>query len=246
MKALVRSELLKMRTLRSFWWTAVAVLGAIPLLIASAITHDGDIHGRLQTGEGIRNVFSASSSGLMLIVGIMVMAGEFRHSTAASTFLTTPDRARVIRAKLIAGSLVGLAFAVLAGLVALAVAVPWLEAKHVDVAAHAGDVAIALLGSFTATALYASVGVGLGVLVRNQTIAITGALGWLFVAEGVLLAFAPELGRWLPGGAAAAMSGTTGLNGGLLPMWAGALVFAAYGLAFAAAGTWFITRRDIP
>jgi hypothetical protein len=25
----------------------------------------------------------------------------------------------------------------------------------------------------------------------------------------------------------------------------GALVFAAYGLAFAAAGTWFITRRDI-
>jgi ABC-2 type transport system permease protein len=246
MKALVRSELLKMRTLRSFWWTAVAVLGAIPLLIVSAITHDGDIHGRLQTGEGIRNVFSASSSGLMLIVGIMVMAGEFRHGTAASTFLTTPDRARVIRAKLIAGSVVGLAFAVLAGLVTLAVSVPWLEAKHVDVAAHTGDVAIALLGSFIATALYASVGVGLGVLVRNQTIAITGALGWLFVAEGLLLGFAPELGRWLPGGAAAAMSGTTGLNGGLLPMWAGALVFAAYGLAFAAAGTWFITRRDIP
>jgi ABC-2 type transport system permease protein len=246
MKALVRAELLKMRTLRSFWWTAAAVLAAVPLLVASAITHDADIQGRLQTGEGIRNVFSASSSGLMLIVGIMVMAGEFRHSTAASTFLATPDRARVIRAKLIAGSLVGLAFAALSGLVALTVAVPWLEAKHVDIAAHAGDVAIALLGSFTATALYALVGVGLGVLVRNQTVAITGALGWLFVVEGVLLSFASELGRWLPGGAAAAMSGTTGLQGDLLPMWGGALVFTAYGLAFAAAGTRLITRRDIP
>src|SRR3954468_6360389 len=155
MKALVRSELLKVRTLRSFWWTAVAVLGAIPLLIGSAITHDADIHGRLQTGEGIRNVFSASSSGLMLIVGILVMAGEFRHGTAASTFLATPDRARVVKAKLISGTLVGLVFAALAAVVALAVGLPWLDAKHVDLAAHADDVALALVGSFVATAFYA-------------------------------------------------------------------------------------------
>jgi ABC-2 type transport system permease protein len=245
MNALVKAELLKIRTLRSVWWTAMAVLAAIPFLIASNIALTDDVQGRLNTAEGVRNVFSAASSGLMLIVGILVMAGEFRHGTAASTFLATPDRARVVKAKLISGSLVGVVFAALATVVALAVGVPWLEAKHVDLAAHADDVALALVGSFVATTLYALVGVGLGVLLRNQTVAITVAMGWLFIVEGALIAFVPDLGRWLPGGAAGALSGATGPNADLLPMWGGALLFTAYGLAFAAAGTRLITRRDV-
>src|SRR4051794_685121 len=234
MKPLVRAELLKIRTLRSFWWTAVAVLAAVPFLIASNIALMDDVHGRLNTSEGVRHVFSAASSGLMLIVGILVMAGEFRHGTAASTFLAAPDRARVVRAKLISGSIVGLLFATLAGVVALAVGLPWLDAKHVDLAAHSSDIALALLGSFLATALYALVGVGLGVLLRNQTVAISVALGWLFIVESALLAFVPDLARWLPGGAAGALSGATGPESDLLPMWGGALLFTAYGLAFAA------------
>lgn len=245
MNALLRAELLKMRTLRSFWWTAVVVLAAVPFLMASNIALTDDVQGRLNTAEGVRNVFSAASSGLMLIVGILVMAGEFRHGTAASTFLATPDRARVVKAKLISGTLVGLVFAALAAVVALAVGLPWLDAKHVDLAAHADDVALALVGSFVATAFYALVGVGLGVLLRNQTVAITVAMGWLFIVEGALIAFVPDLGRWLPGGAAGALSGATGSNAALLPMWGGALLFTAYGLAFAAAGTRLITRRDV-
>ncbi|MFL5842266.1 MAG: hypothetical protein ACJ77Z_17600 [Thermoleophilaceae bacterium] len=245
MNALLRAELLKMRTLRSFWWTAVVVLAAVPFLMASNIALTDDVQGRLNTAEGVRNVFSAASSGLMLIVGILVMAGEFRHGSAASTFLATPDRARVVKAKLISGTLVGLVFAALAAVVALAVGLPWLDAKHVDLAAHADDVALALVGSFVATAFYALVGVGLGVLLRNQTVAITVAMGWLFIVEGALIAFVPDLGRWLPGGAAGALSGATGSNADLLPMWGGALLFTAYGLAFAAAGTRLITRRDV-
>jgi hypothetical protein len=245
MKDLVRAEILKIRTLRSFWWTAFAVLVAVPILIASNIAVGDDIKGQLNTSDGVRNVFSAASSGLMLIVGILVMAGEFRHNTAAATFLGTPDRARVVKAKLIAGSLVGIVFAALAGVVALAVGLPWLDAKGVDLGAHVDDIALALLGSFIATSLYALVGVGVGVLIRNQTVAISAALGWVFVVEGALLAFIDDLGRWLPGGAAAALSGANSPDLHLLPMWAGALLFTAYGLAFAAAGTQLITRKDI-
>jgi ABC-2 type transport system permease protein len=245
MKNLVRAELLKMRTLRSFWWTAAAVLISVPILIASNIAMADDIQGRLNTSAGVRNVFSAASSGLMLIVGILVMAGEFRRSTAASTFLGTPARARIVQAKVIAGSLVGIAFGVVAGVVALAVGLPWLDAKGVDLAAHVDDIALSLLGSFIATALYALVGVGVGVLIRNQTVAVSVALGWVFVVESVVLAFVDALGRWLPGGAAAALSGANSGDLHLLPMWAGALLFTAYGLAFAAAGAQLITRRDV-
>lgn len=55
----------------------------------------------------------------------------------------------------------------------------------------------------------------------------------------------PEVRRWLPGGAAAVLTRSATYEGGLLPMWAGGLLFAAYGLAFAMAGTRFVLRRDV-
>ena len=70
----------------------------------------------LDSTEGFRNVIAAASSGglLMIIIGILVMAGEFRFNTVTSTFLITPDRKRVTGAKLDATSLVGLCVGVVA------------------------------------------------------------------------------------------------------------------------------------
>ena len=88
-------------------------------------------------------------------------------------------------------------------------------------------------------------GVGVGALLRNQTVAVTIALVWVLIVEGVLVGFAPAVGGWLPGGAGSALTGVATANGGLLPMWGAALLLAGYGLAFAAASTHLITRRDI-
>ena len=82
-------------------------------------------------------------------------------------------------------------------------------------------------------------------MVRNQTTAVAGAVVWVLVVEGLLVSFAPDVGRWLPGGAASALSGVATANGGLLPMWGAALLLTAYGLAFAAAGTRFVLQRDV-
>jgi hypothetical protein len=103
-----------------------------------------------------------------------------------------------------------------------------------------------LAGAAAATLLSCVVGVGIGALIPNQTAAITVTLAWMFTIESILVAFAPSVGRWLPGGASAAMTDAATPAGGLLPMWAGALLFTAYGLAFAAAGTQLLVRRDVP
>ena len=152
---------------------------------------------------------SAASSGtiIVLIIGILIMAGEFRHNTATSTFLVSPDRKRVVGAKLVASTLVGAGLAVAASALTLAIALPWLAAKDVDVDVLSGDVGFVLLGAIAATALYALVGVGVGSLIRNQTAAVVVALVWVMVVEGLLVSFVPEVGRWLPGGAVAALSG---------------------------------------
>lgn len=190
---------------------------------------------------------SAASAGsfVVLIIGILIMTGEFRHHTATSTFLVTPNRGRVVHAKLASTTLVGAGLAVAVAALTLAIALPWLAAKHVDVDVLSGDVGFVLLGAMAATALYALVGVGVGCLIRNQTAAVAVTLGWTMVVEVLLISVVPEIGRWLPGGAVAALSGTATLEGGLLPMWGGALLLGAYGLAFAAAGTRFIQRSDI-
>ena len=247
MKNLIRAELLKLRTTRMFYGLALAAL-AIPLVsVIGAITSAGKSGGdpALTTPEGIRNVMSTSlfSGLLVLIIGILLMAGEFRHNTATSTFLITPNRKRVVVAKLVASALVGAALALSSLVVTLAVALPWLATKHIHVDIFSRNVGLVLLGGMAAMTIFAVVGVGVGSLIRNQTAAVIIALIWLLVVDNLLVSFAHDIGKWTPVGTSAALAGES--IHGLLPMWAGAVLFLGYGLAFAAAGTRFTVRRDI-
>ncbi len=233
MKNLIRAELLKLRTTRMFVGNALAAIAFVPLTLALAIQTAGHEGGgpALGTTEGLRHVLSAASSGtvVVLILGILIMAGEFRHNTSTSTFLVCPDRKRVVLAKLASSALVGAGMTVVASVLTLAIGLPWLAAKGVSVELLSADVGLVLLGAVVANALYGLVGVGLGSLVRNQTVALSLALLWVMVVEGIVVSFLPEFGRWLPGGAASALTSTSTLEGGLLPMWAGACLFAATG-----------------
>jgi uncharacterized membrane protein YidH (DUF202 family) len=95
MTHLIRAELLKLRTTRTFWAYVVASLAFVPVAIAQAI-YGGS--ASLDSSEGVRNVMAAASTGgvMLLLIGILVMAGEFRHATATATFLITPERRRVV------------------------------------------------------------------------------------------------------------------------------------------------------
>ncbi len=249
MNDLIRAEFLKLRTTRMFYGNALATLAFVPLFVATAIQTAGDDKSgaALDTSEGLRSVLSAASSGslMVLMIGIIVMAGEFRHNTATSTFLVTPDRRRVVGAKLIASALVGVGLAMLTSVLSLAIAVPWLAAKDVTVDVLSAEVGLILLAAIAATALYALLGVGVGSLIRNQTAAVVAVLVWVLVAENALVSFMPEVGRWLPGVATDALTGLGTPSYGLLPAWGAGLLLGAYGLAFAAAGIRFVVRRDV-
>jgi hypothetical protein len=249
MSTLIRAELLKLHTVRMFWWTVAATIAFVPLSVLLAVTSPGNkAAASLDSTEGFRNVIAGASSGgvLMIIIGIFVVAGEFRFNTITSTFLITPDRRRVIGAKLAAASLVGICVAVANAVLTLAIALPWLSAKNVDLRSHIGDIVVVLLGATASTAISGLVGVGIGALLTNQTLAITATLVWIFVFETMLTAFASGVGKWFPGTAASAMSGVAPPGDAhSLPMWGAALLFTAYGLAFAGIGSRLIVRRDI-
>ena len=217
MNDLIHAELLKLRTIRMFWWTIAATLAFdsdhdVALAVHEAHTTGG---ASLDSAEGFRNVMAAASSGgiLMVVVGIAVMAGEFRFGTITSTFLITPDRRRVLGAKLAAASLVGIVVGVVASLLTLAIALPWLSSSSVELSAHVSDIAAVLLGATLSTAIGGVVGVGIGALLTNQTLAITVTLIWTLLVEAMVASFAPGAGRWFPGGTASAMSGVAPPSG---------------------------------
>ena len=160
----------------------------------------------------------------MLILGVMLSAGEDRHRTSLSTYLAEPRRDRVLLAKLITAALVGaVAGALIFGL-DLAIALPVYAAKgvhHLPV-----DIATLWTGTTLLTACFALLGVALGALTRNTVAAIVGALVWAAVIElAVLQPLFPALAKWLPTGAAVSLTVATDHHA-LLPPALAALVLA--------------------
>ncbi len=246
MRNLISAELLKLRTTRAFWAYVASIVAFVPISIALSITVGND-QNPLTTSDGIRGVFSAASSGLLMAVllGITMSAGEFRNNTATPTFLITPDRRRVMAAKVVAGGILGVVLAAVSAVLTVAVATPWLQARNVDINLLSADVITPVAGALLSLALGVIFGIGIGGLIPNQTIAITVIVVWSSIIETFLTGFVPEVGRWLPTGAASALGGTWTIEGGLLPFWAAALVLTGYSAATAAAGTHLITRKDM-
>ena len=245
MSRLVRAELLKVRTTRLWWGLMLGALALVALnATLSAVFAGQQGAPGLDTDAGVRNVWAAAGQGNLfaLIAGILLVAGEYRHQTVTSTFLVTPSRSRVVAAKLAVAALVGLGYALAACLLTAAFAVPLLAARET---AGSADVPVILGGAVLVTVLYGVVGVGVGALVRNQVAAVVGALLWVFVTEALVVTFLPEVGKWLPGGAASAIVQATVPGGTLLPAWAGTLLLVAYALLLAGLGARFALRRDI-
>jgi len=247
MTRLVHSELLKLRTTRTARVLLTLAAAGTAALVAIVLLLAGRPGQPALGPDALRLLVLVPAQPLTLaalVLGVLGMAGELRHGTATSTFLVTPKRGRVVAAKL-AAAVTGLAMAAASSAAVLAVGLPWLRAKGIEVAIADAGVAARVAGLAVAVALYAVLGTGLGALLRNQVAAVVvGLLWWSQGVERVLtgILHQPGLERWLPLGAASAL---TAPGDGTLPMWAGALVFAAYGLGLALLGGRLVARRDL-
>jgi hypothetical protein len=121
-----------------------------------------------------------------------------------------------------------------------------LLARGVDVRLDGDDYALLVLGSAAAAALWAAIGVGLGALIRNQVPTLIGICAWLLFVEGLLagdVGGLGDVGRFLPGAAASAISGQDPST--LLAPAVGLVLLASYAVATAVTGALAISRRDV-
>jgi ABC-2 type transport system permease protein len=244
MLTLIRSEFLKLRTVRSPWLVLAAAQLIVVAGVSGLVVSNG--HTPQETLQSSALAHVGLTSLMTLVFGILAAAGEHRHKTITDTYLSTPRRGRVIGAKLVAAALAGGLCGVLASGVGLLTAAAWWASKGASFSWSDGQMWQTIGGSIGWNAAFAAIGVGVGALIRNLAGAIAVALAWLALVEGILSQLAGSLSRWLPFNAGLALGGSgRAVSAGLLSRWAGGLVLAAYAAAFAVVAVATTTRRDV-
>ena len=241
MSALLRAEVLKLRTTRTF---AVLVGSALALsllvVVLTAILEDG------MDEEQVGDLFTADFTSLfILLLGVMGMAGEWRHRTITSTILAAPDRLRLLAAKTLAYAVAGAVLSLIVTVTIMAVGSAILSSRG-ETTIGIGELADVLWRNLTVAALLGAFGVCVGALVRNQIAAIIGLLVFAFAVEPALVALTPDVGRFGPtSGAPNAILGYDFDDEESLRPGEGVLVLLGWiGVSFAA-GAALLRARDL-
>jgi ABC-2 type transport system permease protein len=249
MKALISTELLKLRTTR-----AAYVAAGFLLLITVAVP----LVGALVAGSGEIAPLRASdladmlrgpvplAGGAILLVGLLAAAGEFRHHTAVTTRLAEPRTGRVLLAKLATMAALGFAAGIVmvaTMLIEAAVLFPW---KDVAFEPFTSDVVRVAVAAPFILALHGVLGVAIGSLLRSTAAAVGATLVWAFVVEGILpiVTRSPGIVHWLPTGLVMEALQPHTPSRQLVPLAAGALLLG-YALALVGATTVLDRRREL-
>lgn len=256
---LLKSELRKVIYVRSNWGLLIAAVFISALSTAVTVPLlDADTAGTfgvsLQTTMGVDAVYANAVSGYIfaIILGVLMMTGEFRHGTAVATFLTSPKRSRVVFAKIAVAAISAAVLMIISALAGFLAG--WLALQTVDNPAEPSSNIFVnmMLASVLAGVVLGIIGLAIGTLIKNQLLAIVATLVYLFVVDPLLLALAPEAGKYLPTGLITAMLNITvdapqlGFDTSqYLPPLQAAGLLVAIGAVFASVAIFTSLRRDV-
>ncbi|MEU4624753.1 ABC transporter permease [Actinoplanes sp. NPDC023801] len=264
MKNLIKAEIRRLLATRMWGGLLLAaILIGGGLMGAMAIVGPENFHPPmpgLDTETGVRAVLGilGYTAFVPAAAGALAMKSEYRHGTAAVTFLFAPRRGQVLAAKLATYGAAGLAYGMLLAGTAAAALFAVTAARGMDLGLPAGTVLVLLARIGLAMVVYLLIGVGMGALLRNQVAALCVVIGYLYMGEPLLMMIpgVNVLYPVLPGGATAALTdftyladavsrelGTTAVS--LLPPAAGALLLLGYALAAALVAVVLPMRRDV-
>ena len=210
----IRGEILKLLTLRLVLWTILLAVGCGALLtgvlaLVGPENATPPLPG-LDTADGVAIVLGLPAVLLFVpaLVGTIAITSEYRHRTIGTTFLAVPRRGQVLGAKLVAFTLLGLAYGVVSSVVSGAALFAGAAVRGVTVPVSVGDVVLPLLQLALAAAVYTVLGVGIGALARNQLVAVGIVLGYFYFLEFVLMMLpgVSSLYPFMPGGATASLT----------------------------------------
>lgn len=246
---ILRSEARKLTSTRSLLALALAPVAFVLVNLVMLATVPESQLPDFDSSSILNFIVSAGDIGrpVLLILGILGAAGEFRFGTLVPSLLANPNRGRFLAGKMVFHALLGVVVGLVSGTAGLIVGAAYLRSRDITVDLFSGRVlaSLALLGAVTA--IYGMIGIAIGLIVRNQTTAITGAVVWLLALEGALpiVLRSPEMRQWLPHSAGSRLLTLAYPEPGEFSTWSAVLVLGlAVTLASVAARTVF-ARVDV-
>ena len=241
-----RMEWVKLRSLRSTWWTlAVTIAAAAAIAVAVGLnTEDG-------AADLTNNVLAGISVGLLLTgtLGVLTATGEHSSGTIRSTLAAIPNRPLVLAAKAAGFGAVALAAGEAAAFVSFLAGRAALPAGIAGPALGQPGVLRAVVLGGAGYCLIGLLGLGVGTVVRHTPMAVGLLVGGVYVVAQLGAALAPVLMPWLP--IAIVANSLTVERPGMaigdvhfLSPWTGLGVLTAYAAVALAAGAWLLAERD--
>jgi ABC-2 type transport system permease protein len=213
MTRLIRTELLKLSTIRMTWGLLAAAAALSALFASLEASRAGNGNSGvppITTATGLLTVTTVTGFGLLLaaVLGVISATGEFRHGSATLTYLATPSRVRVLWAKAAAVGCFGAGFGLVASLVAAGIGVGVAAGHGGPLALGTGTLIGHAAGAVVGGALLGALGVAVGSLIRSQLAAIIGVFVWAVVVESLIGGLFTAVRPYLPYTAATSLAGT--------------------------------------
>jgi ABC-2 type transport system permease protein len=237
-----RMEWIKLRTLRSTWWSlAIALAAAVGFSIAAGTktTPDTfDVTNHLLVGIAIGFLVTG-------VIGALVMSSEYSSGLIRGTLAAVPRRGLLLAAKAAVFGTVALVVGELASFLSF----------FVGSAAMPGDItapsltdlaalrAVVLAG--VAYSLIGLMGLGLATLVRHTAASIAILIGGVYVVAQVLGGLFDTIRGYVPISLVAnSLSAAKHPQDGAPNPWLGLAVLSLYAALALGAGAWRLLRQD--
>ena len=252
----IRSEWIKLRTLRSTFWTyAIVLIVGVGLSTLVAFSIPDTVINRLPPSQHAAFVVNTASFGVTLgqlavaVLGVLAITGEYSTGMIRSSFAAVPRRWPVLAAKAIVLFVASFVVGIVTSAASWAIAVPVLAGKGFDAEFFSSSTMWAILGAGTYLGLVAVFGLGLGTILRAGAGGIAAALGVVFLVPIIVSVVArltnidwiSKAEAYLISNAGGGMAGSA--NGGFEP-WQNVLVVLVWTAVSLVAGAIVMQRRD--
>jgi ABC-2 type transport system permease protein len=253
----LRSEFTKIRSVRSTWWTLLALV-VVSIGIGAAISA-GVAANWSHTSASDRATFDAtqvSVAGLfflgqlvIVVFGALVLTAEYSTGMIRTSLTAMPRRPVLFIAKAAVFAAVALVVTLVTAFLAFFVGQAILTSTHESATLSQPDVLRAVIGGALYVSLCGLFAFAAGAIFRHTAATITSIIGLLFVIP-ILAHLLPsnwydDIARWLPSSTGDAISVTVGSGPDhLFSPWGQFAVFAVYTLILLIVGGILFRKRD--
>lgn len=252
---ILRSEWIKLRSLRSTVWSyAIVVFVSLALAALMSATIKLDGAGAIPAADQARLVLQASTFGvffgqlIVAVLGVLVISGEYSTGMIRSSLTAVPRRLPALWAKAVVLFVTTFVVAAVSTLGAYLVASPILAGKGISANLLESGILLNLLAAALYLALVAVFALGLGTILRSSAGGIAAALGTLLVLPTIIqvipATWATDLLPYLISSAGINMFGMNSFSTTALEPWADLLIVLGWVTVSLAGAALLLKRRD--